>query len=74
MCVALPWPQAQQQQLEAADVALQRSSARLRELQQQVQQHGGPGMDGAQVVAVLQQDVERLRALVGVRSCACCFA
>jgi hypothetical protein len=62
--------QAQQQQLERAEGACQRSAGRLREMQQHLAAQGGGGAgdaaDGARVLEVLQDDVARLRVQVGV--------
>jgi two-component sensor histidine kinase len=58
--------QAQQQQLERAEGAFQRSAGRLREMQQHLASHGGSldAADGGQVLQVLQDDVARLRLQV----------
>jgi hypothetical protein len=67
--------QAQQQQLERAEGAFQRSAGRLREMQQHLAAQGGgeagDAADGARVLEVLQDDVARLR--VQVRSCRCYY-
>lgn len=65
-------PQAQQQQLERAEGAFQRSAGRLREMQQHLAAQGGgeagDAADGSRVLEVLQEDVARLR--MQVRACA----
>ncbi|KAF6264768.1 hypothetical protein COO60DRAFT_1654950 [Scenedesmus sp. NREL 46B-D3] len=63
--------QAQQQQLERAEGAFQRSAGRLREMQQHLAGQGGgeagDAADGAGVLEVLQDDVARLRVQVTSR-------
>jgi hypothetical protein len=60
--------QAQQQHLERAEGACQRTTARLHEMQQQLQSHGGSSlddaMDGSRLLDVLRDDVARLRLQV----------
>lgn len=64
--------QAQQQQLERAEAGLQRSTARLHEMRQQLHSHGGgnvdDAVDGAQLLDVLRDDVGRLRQQVRLLS------
>lgn len=63
--------QAQQQQLERAEGAFQRSAGRLREMQQHLAVQGGgeagDAADGSRVLEVLQEDVARLRMQVTSR-------
>lgn len=63
--------QAQQQQLERAEAAYHRSTARLREMQEQLHRHGGADdadMDGSRLLELLRDDVARLRHQV-MQSC-----
>lgn len=56
--------QAQQQQLERAEAGYHRSTARLREMQEQLHRHGGAmdsDMDGSRLMDLLRDDVTRLR-------------
>jgi hypothetical protein len=56
--------QAQQQQLERAEAGYHRSTARLREMQEQMQRHGGAmnsDTDGSRLLDLLRDDVTHLR-------------
>lgn len=64
--------QAQQQQLERAEASHQRSKARLREMEAQLQRHGGAmdgDTDGAKLLDLLRDDVARLRHQVNLHAC-----
>ena len=71
--------QAQQQQLERAEAAYHRSNARLHEIQQQLERHGGASsdgdVDGSKLLDVLRDDVAHLRQQVSsthnLDMCAC---